>query len=215
MLKRLSFLPLTLFLVLSTTLLAQNDDAYFDYMDLFDLQMVSNPAISPDGKSIIYERHQFDVMTDRRFINLWSISFSGEDHHPLTSGTSSYGNVAWSPSGDRIAFTSSEEGSNQIFVRWMNTGATASITNLTESPGDLSWSPDGSKILFSKFVPGSTSPRIADLPSPPEGAEWEKPAKVIDKAVYRRDGGGYVEDGYDQIFIISAAGGAPRRPGPA
>ncbi|MDZ7807136.1 MAG: S9 family peptidase [Gracilimonas sp.] len=190
---------------------AQVDDSYFDYMDIFDLQMVANPEISPDGNTIIYQRHQFDVMTDRRMVNLWSIGFNGEDHVPLTSGKSGYGNVTWSPDGKKIAYTSSEEGSNQIFVRWMDSGISASLTNLTESPGNLSWSPDGSMILFSKFVPASSSQSIATLPSPPEGAEWEKPAQVIDDVVYRRDGGGYVEKGYNHIFVISADGGSPRQ----
>ncbi len=211
MMKRTATLVLLLFSFLSLSVTAQVDESHFDYMHLFDLQMASNPEISPDGKTIIYERHQFDVITDRRFVNLWSISFSGENHIPLTSGTSSYGNVTWSPGGDRIAYTSSEEGSNQIFVRWMDTGATASITNLTESPGNLSWSPDGSKILFSKFVPGTSSVVKTDMPAPPSGAKWEQSAQVIDKAVYRRDGGGYVADGFDHLFVISADGGAPRQ----
>jgi dipeptidyl aminopeptidase/acylaminoacyl peptidase len=203
--------PFLLLFISSLNSQAQVDEAYFDYMDVFDLQMVGNPEISPDGNSIIYQRHQFDVMTDRRFTNLWSISFNGDEHRPITSGKSSYGNVTWSPSGNRIAYTSNEEGANQIFVRWMDTGISTSITNLTESPSNLSWSPDGSLILFSKFVPGSSSVVKAELPSPPSGAKWEEPAKVIDKAVYRRDGGGYVEDGYSHIFVISAEGGAPRK----
>ncbi|MEQ8525826.1 S9 family peptidase [Gracilimonas sp.] len=211
MIKRSPILAILFLSLLSISVSAQVDESYFDYMDLFDLQMVSSPEISPDGNTIIYERHQFNVMTDRRFVNLWSISFSGNNHRPLTSGTDYYGNVSWSPSGDRITYTSSNEGSNQIFVRWMSSGETASITNLTESPGNLSWSPDGSKILFSKFVPGSSSPRIADLPSPPAGAKWEQSAKVIDKAVYRRDGGGYVDEGYTHLYVIPSEGGAPRK----
>jgi dipeptidyl aminopeptidase/acylaminoacyl peptidase len=211
MLKRSALLTLLYILLACVSTTAQVDESYFDYMDLFDLQMVNNPAISSDGNTVIYERHQFDAMTDRRFVNLWSISFSGNHHQPVTSGTDYYGSVNWSPSGDRISYTSSREGSNQIFVRWMDTGATSSITNLTESPGNLSWSPDGSLILFSKFVPASSSSRIADLPSPPEGAEWEQSAQVIDKMVYRRDGGGYVENGYNHLFVISAEGGAPRQ----
>jgi dipeptidyl aminopeptidase/acylaminoacyl peptidase len=190
---------------------AQVSEDYFDYMDLFELQMVANPQISPDGNTIIYERHRFDVMTDRRFINLWSISFSGEEHIPLTSGKDVYGNVTWSPDGSRIAYTSTEEGSNQIYIRWMDSGAVTSITNLTEGPGNLSWSPDGSLLLFSKFVPGSSAERIASLPSPPEGAQWEQPARVIDKVTYRRDGGSYVEDGYSHLFVIPADGGAVRQ----
>ncbi len=209
--KKTPFFVLLFILFLSLPSVAQVDESYFNYMDLFELQMVGNPAISPDGNTIIYQRHQFDVMTDRRFVNLWSISFSGENHHPLTSGKKGYGNVTWSPSGDRIAYTSSEEGSSQIFIRWMNSDATASITNLTESSGNLSWSPDGSQLLFTKFVKADPAPRIAHLPTPPEGAKWEKAPQVIDKISYRRDGGGYVEDGFRHIYVISAEGGAPRQ----
>jgi len=211
LLKQRTILTLVILLTGFSYSYAQVDGSYFDYMDIFDLQMVANPQISPDGNTIVYQRHQFDVMTDRRMVNLWTIGFNGQDHKPLTSGKSGNGNVAWSPDGEKIAYTSSEEGSSQIFVRWMDSGVSASITNLTESPANLRWSPDGSMILFSKFVPSSSSQRIADLPAPPQGAEWEKPAQVIDDVVYRRDGGGYVEKGSNHIFVISAAGGSARQ----
>jgi len=211
LLKQRTILTLLVLLTGFSYTHAQVDGSYFDYMDIFDLQMVANPQISPDGNTIVYQRHQFDVMTDRRMVNLWTIGFNGQDHKPLTSGKSGNGNVAWSPDGEKIAYTSSEEGSSQIFVRWMDSGVSASITNLTESPANLRWSPEGSMILFSKFVPSPSSQQIADLPAPPQGAEWEKPAQVIDDVVYRRDGGGYVEKGSNHIFVISAAGGSARQ----
>lgn len=211
MYKRFFILSLFFVGLFTFTVTAQVDDSNFDYMDLFDLQMVGNPEISPDGNTIIYEKHQFNVMTDGRFSNLWSISYSGDNNHPLTSGTDYYGSVTWSPNGKKIAYTSSNEGKSQIFVRWMDSGATASITHLVESPGNLNWSPNGKYILFTKFMPASPSPQFAKLPTPPKGATWEKPAVVIDKAVYRRDGGGYVRDGFSHIFIVPADGGAPRQ----
>ncbi|MFA5668024.1 MAG: S9 family peptidase [Balneolaceae bacterium] len=211
MFKRLFILSLFFVGLFTFTTTAQVNDSHFDYMDLFDLQMVGNPEISPDGNTIIYEKHQFNVMNDGRFSNLWSISFSGENNQPLTSGTDYYGGVTWSPDGKKIAYTSSNEGKSQIFVRWMDSGATASITHLADSPGNLNWSPDGKYILFTKFMPASPSPQFAKLPSPPKGATWEKPAVVIDKVVYRRDGGGYVRDGYSHIFIVPVDGGAPRQ----
>lgn len=210
-LSRLLLFVFLLFLFAGTRAEAQIESSYFDYMDIFEVQFVTNPQISPDGETIIYQRIQYDVMTDRRFSNLWSISFSGDNHVPLTSGKENYGNVVWSPSGDRIAYTSSEEGSNQIFIRWMESGLTASITSLTESPGNINWSPDGSKLLFTRLVPGEKSAVKITMPSPPEGAKWEQSAQVIDRTVYRRDGGGYVEDGFQHIFLISADGGGPRQ----
>lgn len=189
----------------------QAQKSNFDYLDVFDLQYVDEPQISPDGNTIIYVRHQFDVMTDSRYTNLWSISFSGNDHKPLTSGKASYGTPTWSPDGSKIAYTSSEEGSNQIFVRWMESGATSSITNLTHSPGNLQWSPDGSKLLFSMSLPAE-KPNLASLPTPPEGAEWTEGATVIDYVQYKADGNfDVLEETYSHIYIISAEGGAPRR----
>lgn len=210
-LYRISLIVFLFLLSFNHSIPAQTEPTHFDYMDVFKLQFVANPVISPDGETIIYERVQYDVMTDRRFSNLWSISFSGEKHVALTTGKSNYGNVIWSPDGDKIAFTSSEEGSTQLFIRWMESGLTTSITNLTESPGNLKWSPDGNLILFSKFVPGSSTVVDVHLPNPPKGAEWEQSAQVINRAVYRRDGGGYVEEGYRHLFVISADGGAPRQ----
>jgi dipeptidyl aminopeptidase/acylaminoacyl peptidase len=201
----------SLFLCFSVQLQAQVADDHFDYMDLFDLQMVSNPKISPDGTTIIYERHQFDVMTDSRLVNLWQISFDGKNHYPITSGTKYHGNVTWSPQGDKFAFTSNQDGSNQLYVYWVDSKTTAALTNFTESPSNISWSPDGSQLLFSKFVPEASSAINAKLPTPPTGAQWEKAADVIDRAVYRRDGGGYVQDGYRHLFVISAEGGTARQ----
>lgn len=183
----------------------------FDYLHVFDLQMVANPVISPNGEQIVYERHHFDVMTDRRYTNLWIVSFDGSGHKPLSSGKNNMGNVQWSPDGSRIAYVSGEEGPAQIFVRWMESGKVASITNLQSSPSDLSWSPDGKKLLFSKNVPSARS-SIGSMPSAPEGAEWARGPEVIERVRYRQDGNpGFVQQQYRHLFVVSAEGGAPRK----
>lgn len=207
----LRFSLLSLFLVLSSQIGAQVDEDHFDYMDLFDLQMVSNPQISPDGSTIIYERHQFDVMKDKRLVNLWQISSDGSNHYPITSGTGYYGNITWSPKGDKFAYTSNNEGSTQLYVYWLASKTATAITNFTESPSNISWSPDGTQLLFSKFVPETSKAIKPRIPSPPSGAKWENAADVIDKVVYRRDGGGYVQEGYRHLFVISAEGGTARQ----
>ncbi len=156
------------FLIIALPGLLSAQDNHFDYMDVFDLQMVGNPQISPDGNTIIYQRHQYDVKTDRGYSNIWRISFSGEKHEALTSGKNSYGNVSWSPNGSKITYTSSEEGSSQIFIRWMESGETTSLTNLDKSPGSVQWSPNGSMILFTKQIEAD-KPSIGSFPGAPEG----------------------------------------------
>nr|MBS0037633.1 S9 family peptidase [Saprospiraceae bacterium] len=196
-------------LLLSSLTTAQKEA--FNYLDIFDLQMVADPEISPDGERIVYTRHQFDIVDDRRYTNLWQIDFDGSNHRPLTSGKSNYSSPVWSPDGKRIAYVSGKEGSSQIFVRWMDSGEAVSITNLQHSPSGLQWSPDGKKLLFSMRIPHQR-PSIVSIPSAPKGAHWAPPPVVIEHVQYRADGNpGFIEEGYRQLFLISSVGGAPRQ----
>jgi acylaminoacyl-peptidase len=178
--------------------------------DVFELEWASDPQISPDGTQIVFVRNSFDIMTDRTRSSLWIVNFDGTDARPLASRENSFGSPRWSPDGGRLLYVSSEEGSAQIFLRWMDTGQTAKLTNLTETPTGLSWSPDGAAIAFSMFVPESTTP-FARMPEKPEGAMWADPARVITKLQYRADGVGYLPDGHTQIFVLPAEGGTPRQ----
>jgi len=45
----------------------------------------------------------------------------------------------------------------------------------------------------------------------PEGAEWADPLEIITAVTYRYDGAGYLRPGYEQLFLVSAEGGAPRQ----
>ncbi len=120
--------------------------------DLFELELASDPQISPDGSRIVYVRRWADVHEDRWRANLWIIASTGEDHRPLTTGARSDSSPRWSPDGGRLAFVSSEGGSAQLWVRWMDSGQCARLTNLPESPGSIAWSPDGRWIAFTAFV---------------------------------------------------------------
>ena len=125
-------------------------------------------------------------------------------------GNNNYGQPRWSPSGDRLAYVSTQDGSAQIYVRWMDTGQVAELTNVTESPGSLSWSPDGNWIAMTMHVP-EPQPTFARMPARPDGAEWNAPPIVVDRLRYRGDGRGYLPRGHTHIFVMPAEGGTPRQ----
>jgi len=183
----------------------------FEAADIFQLEWAANPQISPDGAHIVYVRSFMDIMTDRSRSNLWIIDFDGSNHRPLTSGNNNYNSPRWSVNGDRLAYVSSQDGTAQIYVRWMDTGETAKITNLTESPSGLTWSPDGAWLALSMFVPKPRTAWAVDLPTRPEGAEWADPVVVIEEMNYRADGQGYLEVGNSHLFVLPADGGTPRQ----
>ena len=182
----------------------------FSALDVFQLEYASDPQISPDGRQVVYVRQTNDIMIDDTRSNLWIVDSDGGNHRPLLSGRSDYSSPRWSPDGTRIAYLSDAEGSQQLYVRWMDTGQTALVTNLQKAPQSLSWSPDGSMLAFSMQVPVAAEP-LAKPPAKPKGAEWAEPFKVIDRVYYRADGAGYLEPGYSHIFIVPSDGGTPHQ----
>jgi dipeptidyl aminopeptidase/acylaminoacyl peptidase len=208
--KRILF-NLLFILVLASSNINAQDSPSFSAMDVFDLQWVHNPQISPDGKHIVYNRRGFNKMTDRRTSSLWIINSDGSGHQKLTSRTSGEGNAIWSPDGDRIAYTSSEEGhGSEIFIYWFESGVTARITQLESSPGGLAWSPDGQYLSFTMKIE-ERNPVLVTSPKKPKGAEWAPAPRVTTRLNYEQDGAGYISPGYRHIFITPADGGAVRQ----
>jgi len=189
---------------------AAADPDRFQYLDVFELEVAADPRISPDGSRIVYVRRGFDIMTDRSRTALWTLDADGTNHRALTDGNSGVGMPRWSPDGNRLLYVSSEGGSSQIFVRWMDTGQVAELTNVTESPGSLTWSPDGNWIAMTMHVP-EAQPTFARMPQKPEGAQWNEPPLVVDRLSYRADGVGYLPRGNTHIFVMPAEGGTPRQ----
>ncbi|HEX6260923.1 MAG TPA: S9 family peptidase [Woeseiaceae bacterium] len=185
-------------------------DGKFAALDIFELEYASDPQISPDGGQIVYVRQSNDIMTDSTRSNLWIVDSDGDNHRPLLSSREDYSSPRWSPDSTRIAYLSNAEGSQQLYVRWMDTGQTALVSNLQKSPQAIAWSPDGTMLAFSMQVPAKMEP-LATPPAKPEGAEWAEPVKVIERVFYRADGAGYLEPGFSHIFVVPAEGGTPRQ----
>ena len=173
-----------------------------------DLESVSNPQISPDGARIVYTRGWVDKMNDRRESSIWIMNADGNKNHFLVDGSG----PLWSPDGTRIAYTASgEPEGSQIFVRWMDDeGATTQITRLEKGPGGIAWSPDGESISFSMNVDGEPAWSV-NPPGRPDGATWTEGPKVVTRADYRQDRQGFVDEGWQHIFVLPAEGGTPRQ----
>lgn len=182
----------------------------FEPIDVFNLEYVSDPQISPDGKQVIYVRNFKDIMTDKNLSNLWLIKTDGSDNRPLTTGNQNDYSPRWSSDGKYVLYTSDKDGKSQLYLRWLSNNAEAKLTNLNQSANNPSWSPDNKWIAFTMFVPQEGKSLIT-MPDKPKGAEWNEPAKYIDKMKFRSDGAGFLKDGYHQVFVLSVDGGTPRQ----
>ena len=201
------FCLLPLSIVAASQVIAQESDRLT--LDLYlEWESVRDPRISPDGEQLIYTRRWIDKMSDRWESSLWIMNVDGSRNRFLTEGSS----ARWSPDGDRIAFLrQGDPNGTQVFVRWMDAeGSITQITRVEKSPGNITWSPAGDRIAFTMQVPTDESWRVK-LPSRPSGADWTADPKVVTRLNYRRDRRGYIDDGYQHIFVVPATGGTPRR----
>ena len=203
---RLFQIPL-LVLISLVSIKAQNT---FKNFDVFDLEYVQNPQISPDGNRVVYVRTEMDIMKDGKSSSLWLINSDGTDHQKLTSNTFNESNPSWSPDGKKISFISNSNDGNgsEIYIYWIDSKQYSSISQLSGSPKSTKWSPDGRYIGFSMFVPESTL-QLVSPPRKPKNAKWAEKPRITDRLKHESDGLGYMKEGFDQLFYISSEGGTP------
>jgi dipeptidyl aminopeptidase/acylaminoacyl peptidase len=182
---------------------AESPSHVFEGKDIFSLQSVTDAQIRPDGHAVAYVRVTYDIMTDRPRRSIWLVDVDTGVQSPLATGSGSSFSPRWSPDGKRLAYVSSAEaGRSQLFVRWMQAGQAARITDLTEAPEDLQWSPDGRSLAFVMMTPDDKI-GLGTALARPEGATWAEPLTVITDIKYRGDGEGYVKPGYSHLFVVS------------
>ena len=206
-------------LAMPSTALASNEreslttdsERYFKSEDIFNLEYVSEVQVSPNGKYVAYVRRSNDIMSDSSRANVWLASVDGKSHRLLLPSKKSYYSIRWSPDGSRLAYLSNEEGKPQLYVRWMDTGQTALVTNVTSNPSNITWSPDGKHIAFTMSVDAKEKPLDIKMPKKPDGAKWSPSFQYITKARYQADGRGILEPAYTHIFIVPADGGTARQ----
>ncbi|MEO0882487.1 MAG: S9 family peptidase [Pseudomonadota bacterium] len=210
--KQLLLAGTVIALAMNGTAIAQEttDLPRFTADRVFDLEYADDPQISPDGSKIVYVRRSMDRKTDTNRGDLWIIDTESGAHTPLIQGGASAGAPRWDPAGERLLYTTSSEAGPELRVYYIASRQDFSLAQFTEAPRQAVWSPDGTQIALTQFTP-ATPPNFAKAPSPPKGAEWSPPVKVFDDVTYRFDGAGYLREGADHIYVLSAEGGSPRQ----
>jgi dipeptidyl aminopeptidase/acylaminoacyl peptidase len=191
---------------------AQSKKGTLDKETFMNMESVSNPAISPDGKQIVFTRSWIDKVKDERVSNLWIVDVDGIRVRELTNGNWRDSQPVWSPDGKRIAFMSDRDGTNQLHVLWVDTREVAQLTHLEQAPSAINWSPDSEWIAFNAFEPDNDPILAVKLPERPHNAQWAKPAVIVNRLAWAADGRGPLPMGNTQVYTIdSVLGGTPRQ----
>ncbi len=120
-----------------------------------------NPAWSPDGREIAFERSRIGGRFD-----VWIMAPDGTGERQLTPlNQSNEGEPTWQPGGNLIAFTSDRDGNHDIYAIESNgRGPELRLTNHPAEDRWPAWSPDGQWIAFaSNRDPSTKDPEVPDL----------------------------------------------------
>jgi dipeptidyl aminopeptidase/acylaminoacyl peptidase len=150
-------------LLLSSPLSAQQGARHtITHEDVFLSKRVGSPAISPDGRWVVFSVTEPSYTDGEQVGDLWLVPLDGSaEPRRLTNTKGGEGGVDWSRDSRRIAFGARREGdeASQIYVLDLSGGGEAQrVTNISTGASNPLWRPDGKAILFSSMVyPGATT----------------------------------------------------------
>lgn len=118
--------------------------------DLIAAVRVSEPQLSPDGRTVIYVRTTTDGTTGRRNADIWSVPADGSaSPQRLVGGDSAENSPRFLPDGKRIAFISSREGAPQIYVANPDGSGIRKVTSLAAgAQAPYTFTPDARQVVF-------------------------------------------------------------------
>ncbi len=132
-----------------------------------------HPSVSPAGDRLAVTFHPYDSLPPYLLLFLdiasglastvFDIGLTPDDNDfyfytPEWSDT----HPAWSPDGERLAFSSNRDGDYEIYVLHLETGDLRQITDDDGSDSHPAWSPDGRRIAFSSNRAGQSDIFLID-----------------------------------------------------
>ena len=168
---------------------------------LWKLGRVSEPELSPDGKTVLFGVTFYKLEENKGNRDLFIVPSTGGAMKHLTDTKHNEINAVWRPDGKKIGFISSEGGSMQIWEMNPDGSEKNQISNFNRGINGFIYSPAMNYILFVSDVKlDKTANDIhPDLPL--------ANAKIIDDLMYRH-WDDWHDYSYSHIFIVNYNNGS-------
>jgi dipeptidyl aminopeptidase/acylaminoacyl peptidase len=159
--------------------------------DIYRIQELKDPQVSPDGLWVAYVVTSNDRAADEQRAAIWMVSWDGTQQLALTAPASDTDRPRWSPDGRYLAFLGSAAGSDkpQLMLLDRRGGEPRPLTTVSGEIRDYAWSPDGRRIAFA-------------MDQPEEPAKPPQPI-VIDALHFKQDEDGYLAAGRRRHLFLA------------
>lgn len=121
-------------------------------LDLVNLERISDPRLSPDGRSVAYALRTTDYEANKGITQIGLLDLASGRMRALTGGDKSNSSARWAPDGGALYFLSPRSGTSQIWRLPMDGGEAQPVSSLPLDVGSFVLSPDGRRIAFSLEV---------------------------------------------------------------
>jgi len=119
--------------------------------DVYKMESVSRPKISPEGSWILYSQSKIDMAKDRAVSKLYMMSADGKETITLTEQTKGVGNYQWSPDGKYISYLSKgkdDDNGSQLFLMDRRGGEGVQVSDIKGELEDYIWFNNGKKVVM-------------------------------------------------------------------
>ncbi|HKS54905.1 MAG TPA: S9 family peptidase [Steroidobacteraceae bacterium] len=185
----------------------------FAVEDLVRLKRVSDPALSPDGKTVVYVVRETDLAANRGRQDLWSLDLATKGAQPrrLTSNPENDNSPDWSRDGRYVYFISSRGGSAQVWRLPAAGGEAEQVTSLPLDVGSFRLAPDASRIAVSLDVFADCEDLACTTARLKQAEDSKASGKIYDRA-FVRHWDTWSDGRISQLFVLRIENGRAVEP---